>query len=107
MLDSIFLSSQSQSIKQFQSKIFSIEKNSQSNEPLFEKFLQEFFKYIPLDYVGANNHLDFWQFAKQAYVFALKKSSGEKKLQIEYCRKNNRLTICAINSIQITGQFKK
>jgi glutamate dehydrogenase len=98
MLDSIFLSSQKESIKQFQNKIFSIKKDSESKDQLFEKFLEEFFKYIPLDYINHNNHLNFWQFAKEAYELALHKSPGEKKLQVEYCSKNNRLSICSINS---------
>ncbi len=97
MLDSIFLSSQSESVKQFKSKILNISKDIQSKDQLFQKFLEEFFKYMPLDYINKNNHLDFWQFAQSSYKLAQNRTLNNKKLQVEYSEKSNRLSICAIN----------
>jgi glutamate dehydrogenase len=96
MLNTISLSHQKEFLKQFQQKIFSLE-NSETNKNLFSKFLKEFFKYIPLDYVHPSNNQLFWQFAENSYSFALNKNKNEGKIVLNYDDHTNKLTIQAIN----------
>jgi glutamate dehydrogenase len=97
MLNTPVLSNQNEFFKQFQQKIFNVE-NNEPNKVLFDNFLREFYKYLPLDYIEAHNYQLFWKFAHSCYLFALNRDVNNKKFDLHYESQTNKLTIQAINT---------
>lgn len=91
---SLFLSKLSCSIKDFRPEILEI-LNAQTKGKLFTKFVENFLKYIPIDYHSKAQMQIFGDFTDEAFSFFQSRPKNERKIEIvksEY-KKNPAITI--------------
>lgn len=75
-------------IPTFKNDILKIEK-AKNGDPLYIKFVEKFFSYVPFDYEGQESPKSFGSFAEESFAFFVKKRLGERKFSIKKDRKES------------------